>query len=213
MASCASWAFLTLVAILRGWSGQVFLAVLRGHQVAGRLDGHAGQVGRVGTHISNVAVFVQALRHLHRAAGREAQLAIGFLLQRAGGERRIGLRGVGLVVQAGDAELGLAQPRGQISAPGSSRCSRPVVLELAGGRIEILARRNRAGLRPKLSSACKPSRRWPVAKRADQVPAGGRDEAPSAAVRARRSAARPRFARGRPRACGRTFRHNSGETS
>ena len=45
--------------------------------------------GRIGTHISDVAVFVQALRRVHRSAGGKAELAIGFLLQRAGREGRL----------------------------------------------------------------------------------------------------------------------------
>ncbi len=52
---------------------------------------------RVGTHVGDQAdrtlaaerhAFIQALRKAHRAAGREAELARGFLLQGRGGERR-----------------------------------------------------------------------------------------------------------------------------
>ena len=67
------------------------------------LDGHRGQGRRVGAHVGDVPVLVEALGHLHRPPRGEAVLAVGFLLQRAGGERRIGPRGVGLVFQFGHA--------------------------------------------------------------------------------------------------------------
>ena len=56
-----------------------------------------GQAGRIGTHIADQAnhtfiaecyAFIQALRDAHGAAGREAEFAGGFLLQRRRGERR-----------------------------------------------------------------------------------------------------------------------------
>ena len=46
------------------------------------------QVDRVGTHVGNETFFVQALSQSHRLLDREAELAGGFLLQGAGGERR-----------------------------------------------------------------------------------------------------------------------------
>ena len=46
------------------------------------------QCHRVGTHVGDVTVFVEALRHLHGHAGGETQLTCGFLLQGGGGERR-----------------------------------------------------------------------------------------------------------------------------
>ncbi len=44
-------------------------------------------MNRVGTHVGNVAFFVQLLGDLHRLARGQAQLAVGLLLQRRSGER------------------------------------------------------------------------------------------------------------------------------
>ena len=72
--------------------------VLRDH-LAHLLDRLGAQVHRVGSHVGDQAdhalvaerdAFVQALRDLHRAAGGEAELARGLLLQRRGRERRRG---------------------------------------------------------------------------------------------------------------------------
>ena len=68
--------------------GQKLAAVLRVHQLTGRFDGNLGQVGRIGSHVGDVPVLVERLSRLHRAAGGEAELAVGLLLQRAGRERR-----------------------------------------------------------------------------------------------------------------------------
>ena len=135
-----------------------------------------GQIGRVGTHISNVAVLVQALRHLHRAAGREAQLAICFLLQRAGRKRRdracvvYGLSST--LVTRNSAGFSCAA---RSSASCASRCNRRRVFQLAGRRVEILGRRHAPlliTLQPGLQrlAAC-------LGERAEQVPIIGRDEA------------------------------------
>ena len=70
--------------------GQVFLAVQLGDTTAGRVDGLVAQVDRVGTHVGDVAVFVERLGHAHGLARAQAQLAVGFLLQRAGREGRSG---------------------------------------------------------------------------------------------------------------------------
>ena len=80
-----------------GW--EELLTILRRHQIPRGVDGHAGQVRAVGTHVSDMAVLVQALSHLHGPPRGEAELAVGFLLQRAGGERRIRLGCVRLVFQ------------------------------------------------------------------------------------------------------------------
>ena len=87
----------------------------------GGVDRHLGQVGRVGTHVGDVAVFVQALGDLHRPPGGEAELAVGFLLQRAGGERRRRARGVRLVFDLRDAKLAVAHSLDQFCG----RCSAP----------------------------------------------------------------------------------------
>ena len=82
--------------------GNVFCAVDAGGGVARGGQTLLGQRGRVRTHISNVAVFVQALRNAHGALGGKVQAAAGLLLQRGGHKRRIGLARIGLVFHPGD---------------------------------------------------------------------------------------------------------------
>ena len=113
MASCASWAFLTLLAYRRGIVGHVGGAVQLGGLLAGRVDRGLGQRDRVGTHIGDVAVLVQPLRHGHRVLGREAQLAGGLLLQGGGAERRVRRALVRLALHAGHAEAGGLEAFGQ----------------------------------------------------------------------------------------------------
>ena len=48
----------------------------------------AAETHAVGTHVGNVAGFVQALRGSHRVACRHPQFAVGLLLHRTGRERR-----------------------------------------------------------------------------------------------------------------------------
>ena len=78
-----------LVGIAARLVRQVLLAVEPLHQVAGRGDRLVRQRHRIGTHVGDEAALVQALRHLHRLLGGVAQLAVGFLLQRRRGERRV----------------------------------------------------------------------------------------------------------------------------
>ena len=68
--------------------GHEFCAVQLRCLAACGLDGLIAQRHRVGTHVGDVTVFVQALRHLHGHAGGETQLTCGFLLQGGGRERR-----------------------------------------------------------------------------------------------------------------------------
>ena len=170
-----------------------------GDQSPGVVDRHLRQVGRVGTHVGDVAVFVQALGDLHRAPGGEAELAVGFLLQRAGGERRVRLRGVRLVFDVRDAELAAANPLGQrVGRRPRRAASSRVFLSLPVAESKSLP----AGiLRPSTetssASSCLPSR---LGELAEQVPPRRRDERHPLAARARRSAAPRRSARGRPRA-------------
>ena len=87
IASCASCAFFTLV-----W---YCAASARGSRrrssdlMASRMCAPPSRErGRVGAHVGDVTVLVEALRDLHGAPRAEAQLAVGLLLQRRGGERR-----------------------------------------------------------------------------------------------------------------------------
>ena len=59
----------------------------------------------VGPHVSDSTVFVEALRHAHRVAGGESELASGFLLQRRRGERRLRIARHRLGFDAVDAEI------------------------------------------------------------------------------------------------------------
>ena len=63
-------------------------AVQLGGLAACGLDGLIAQRNRIGAHVGDVTVLVQALRNLHGHARGEAQLTRGFLLQGGGRERR-----------------------------------------------------------------------------------------------------------------------------
>ena len=70
IASWASWAFLTFDLIdCAAAAGRYSPPYSVAHQLAGGVDRHLRQVGRIGTHVSDVAVFVQALGDLHRPPG------------------------------------------------------------------------------------------------------------------------------------------------
>ena len=56
-----------------------------------RFDRLAREIDAIGTHVSDVTVFVQPLCRPHRVTGSQPQLAVSLLLQRTGGERRIRL--------------------------------------------------------------------------------------------------------------------------
>ena len=79
-------------------------AVLRTNQVAGCVDRFFGKRGRIGTHVSDVAVFVEALRHTHCVFGGHPELSIGFLLQGAGRKRRFRAFGIRFDFDANDFE-------------------------------------------------------------------------------------------------------------
>ena len=87
------------------------------HAAHGR-DGLARQVDRVGTHVGDVAVLIEALRDLHGARGALAELAVGLLLQRRGREGRVR---VAHLLLALDAHHGQGTPLEPI-AQGARRC-------------------------------------------------------------------------------------------
>ena len=158
--------------------GQVLRAVLAGDDLPRRLDGHAGQRRRVGAHVGDMAVFVKALGHLHRPPRGEAVLAVGLLLQRAGGEGRIGLGGVRLVFQFGDAGRLALQPCRQVRGLLLIQEQAARVFQLPGGRIEVAASRNPPAVdRYQRGLECLPAPlrgRHGLGERAQQVPVGGR---------------------------------------
>ena len=87
-------------------------------------------------------VLVEALGDLHRVPGGEAVLAVRLLLERAGGERRVGPGGVRLVLELGHPPLGRAEPLQQFGRLPLVQLEQPGVLQPAGGRVEVAAGRH-----------------------------------------------------------------------
>ena len=69
---------------------EILLAIEFGYPAAGGVDRLVTQVDRVGTHVGDVAVFIERLGDTHRLLGTHAQLTVGFLLQRTCRKRWIG---------------------------------------------------------------------------------------------------------------------------
>ena len=92
-----------------GLCGKILLAEEFRHLGAGRRHGGGCQRHRIGTHVGDETLFVEFLRHGHRALRGEAQLAPGFLLQRGGAEWLVGAPRVGLRLDGGHRELGCLQ--------------------------------------------------------------------------------------------------------
>ena len=96
IASCASCAFLVLVLYCARLLGQVVLAEALADQPPAGAQRLARELDAVGAHVgdqadglaADVDALEQALRGLHRAVGREAELARGLLLQGRGAEGR-----------------------------------------------------------------------------------------------------------------------------
>ena len=86
---------------------RVLLTVELGDLLLGRVDGQAAQVDRVGTHVGDATALVEMLRHHHRLADGEAQLAGGFLLQRRRGEGGRGHALLGFLLDLLDGERGV----------------------------------------------------------------------------------------------------------
>ena len=68
--------------------GDVAGVIAVGDRAAGGADRFGGHLHAVGAHVGDQPVLVERLGDAHRVAGREAELARRFLLQRRGGERR-----------------------------------------------------------------------------------------------------------------------------
>ncbi len=68
--------------------GQELRAVEVGYRGARQVDGLGRQRHRVGTHVGDETVLVEALGGAHRALGVKAELAVAFLLERRRGEGR-----------------------------------------------------------------------------------------------------------------------------
>ncbi|MDT4813196.1 hypothetical protein FQZ97_461700 [compost metagenome] len=82
---------------------QVFRAELAVDEAAHHVDGVGRQVGRVGTHVGDVAGLVETLGHHHGLLHAEAEAVARRLLQGGGNERRRGAAGSRLVLALGDA--------------------------------------------------------------------------------------------------------------
>ncbi len=156
IASCASWAFLTLPRRRRGRSGTYSGAVQLARLAAGRGDGLVRQRRRVGPHVGDVAVLVQPLRDAHRLPGGEPQLAARLLLQGRRRERRGGPAGVRLLLDArGRANAARSKRlgergRGRLvemddAAAACGRGQYPAVVEVPAGRDPSRRRRPPAG--------------------------------------------------------------------
>ena len=91
--------------------------VLGAEEVARLLPGggerRLGEGRRVGSHVGDVAVLVEALGHAHGRLCGEAELAAGVLLQRRRHERRAGTPRVRLALDAPNAKLRTLEPLSQ----------------------------------------------------------------------------------------------------
>ena len=95
--------------------GQEIIAVFRSDKISGGVHGDLCQTGRVGSHVRNVPVFIQALGQLHCAAGRVSQLSVRLLLHRTRRKGRIRLSCVRLDLQIGNMKLLATAAFGQFS--------------------------------------------------------------------------------------------------
>ena len=91
-----------LVAVLAGTRRNRRVAVKLHRLRSRRLDCLLRQGRRVGAHISDVPLLVEALRDAHRVLGAHRELAAGLLLQGRGGEGRLGAAGAWLGLQIDD---------------------------------------------------------------------------------------------------------------
>ena len=95
---------LDLALILARPVGHVARVIAVRDRLARRADRFRRHVDAVGPHVGDQPVLVEPLGHAHRVAGREAELARGFLLQGRGGERRRRVLGERLGLDRGDGE-------------------------------------------------------------------------------------------------------------
>ena len=123
-------------------AGEELVAVTRANEIPGCIDGDASQHGRIGTHVSNVAVLIEPLRGIHRAPRGESQLANRFLLQRASRERWLRPLGKRLLLDRGDTESLALQSGDQIARGLLAENHQFVRFRLAGLIVEVVAVRN-----------------------------------------------------------------------
>ena len=104
---------LHLARVLARRIGDVFRAVELQRLLTRGVDAGLGQRRGVGTHVGNVTVFVQTLRHTHRALRGVMQLSARLLLQRGRHKRRVRPAGVRLLLHRRDLELRAREVRRQ----------------------------------------------------------------------------------------------------
>ena len=118
---------------------EILVAVVGLDQLTRLLDGMRAEHNRVRSHVGDVTVLVQLLGGAHRAARVEAQLAVAFLLERRGDERRRGRAREGLLFGGQDRESLAAQRLAQRVRAGVVQEVHVVALEFARIRVEVLA--------------------------------------------------------------------------
>ncbi len=104
---------LHLLLVGAGLLGQIRRPIALRNFAARRRQRRPRQRGRVGTHVGDEPVLVQALGDRHRLSRTEAQLAAGLLLQRRGHERRVGAAGIGLGLDRGHRGRSIGEGAGQ----------------------------------------------------------------------------------------------------
>jgi hypothetical protein len=91
--------------------GEVLGAVETGHLIPGRRHSRLRERRRIGPHVGDVAVLVEALGHLHRALRGVAQLAPRLLLQCRGAERGVRRAAIRLAFDGAHRERRVGQAR------------------------------------------------------------------------------------------------------
>jgi hypothetical protein len=125
--------------------GQEFGAIEIFHLSPGRAQRLARKGQRVGAHIGDVTVLIQALRDPHGAAGVEAQFAARLLLQGRGHERWVGTVGERFFGNVGDLERCVRELGGERFCRSAVEHQR-LRLELAGLLVEVFADRDLASV-------------------------------------------------------------------
>ncbi len=131
-----------LVLISTRLLGDELVAVLGRDLLARHVDGHLAQGNRVGPHVGDVPVLIQALGSPHSALGIKTQFAVALLLQRRGVERWRGFLREGFFLRRQDLErLTLDRLDERLGLRPIEQCH-VIALQLAGVGIEVLARRD-----------------------------------------------------------------------
>ncbi len=135
-----------LCARLRGELSRLLEEIVRAvallHGAPGAADRFAGEMGRVGPHVGDEPLFVEALGDAHGVAGGETELAVCLLLE---GGRDEGWRraGCGLLLgNLANGPRGLPEALAELLRLFPAEYPHVLLCELAGGGIEVLAAGN-----------------------------------------------------------------------